>query len=294
MLLGAPVSDDDGTWGEVYWRALVEAWPDFLLVIDTSGKILFKNRVVPAGEIVGRYIWEFASGDGETRLKSKIREVTETKRAVVYENDGMGADGRFGAMYEVRAVPVLMDGKVERILWASSDISGRKRLEQQLVKAQKMEALGLFASGVAHDFNNILAVILASSDFAARKHPAILTLAPMFHEISEAVRRGRELTRRLLAFSRAQTIHPVPFELGGMLTSFTGLISRIVGADVELIVRAPSTPVTARTRGRPCPTGGSWRSRSPPSTSTPPSPRGTRGRGKAPSPRAACETRGWA
>ena len=65
MLLGAPVSDDDGTWGEVYWRALVEAWPDFLLVIDTSGKILFKNRVVPAGEIVGRYIWEFASGDGE-------------------------------------------------------------------------------------------------------------------------------------------------------------------------------------------------------------------------------------
>ena len=243
MLLGAPVSDD-GSWGDVYWRALVKASPDILLVIDTAGRILFTNRVVPTGDILGHHIWEYADTDAETRLKAKIREVTETKKAVVYENEGRRVDGTPGAMYEVRAVPVLIDGKVERILWASSDISERKRLEQQLMKAQKMEALGLFASGVAHDFNNILAVILASSDFAARKHPAVATLAPMFHEISEAVPRGRELTRRLLAFSRAQTIRPVPFELGGMLTSFTGLIRRIVGTDVELVVRAPGTPVT--------------------------------------------------
>jgi PAS domain S-box-containing protein len=120
--------------GTVYWRALVEASPDVVLVVEPSGTIVFTNRVDPvfAGrQIVGRPIWEFAVGDARQRLTEKVREVVETQKAVIYENPGFRSDGSEG-WYEVRAIPVLVDGRVDRIIWASTDITERKKAVAEL------------------------------------------------------------------------------------------------------------------------------------------------------------------
>jgi two-component system cell cycle sensor histidine kinase/response regulator CckA len=175
------VAIDAGEWDRVDWRALVEASPDVVLVIDVTGTILFVNRIVPmfAGrEVVGGKIWEFAVGDAITRLTEKLRQVVETRSAILYENPGRRPDGSPG-WYEVRAIPVVLEGKVDRIIWASSDISERKGLEEQLRQAQKMEAIGLLTGGVAHDFNNLLAVIMGYGGASDGPPPRGSPLSPM-------------------------------------------------------------------------------------------------------------------
>ena len=66
---------DERAWDDTYWKALVEASPDVILVVDTTGTILFANRLPANESIVGRKIWEFASGDGLKRLTEKLEQV---------------------------------------------------------------------------------------------------------------------------------------------------------------------------------------------------------------------------
>ncbi|MGH7298424.1 MAG: hybrid sensor histidine kinase/response regulator [Polyangiaceae bacterium] len=361
----------DRDWEGSLWRALVEASPDIVLVVDVDGTIVFSNRTpvfLAGATAVGRKIWEFAVGDAQARLQDKIREVVAGKKAVVYDHPGHRDDGTAG-WYHVRAVPVLVGGEVEHILWSSQDITERmnalerlefqarvldavsqpviastvegvitywneaaertfgyspaealgqkgnellrgryaegaydelvksvrspssawqgevtlhaksgeaitieasirvlrdetgkgllgitvmqdatmrRRLEEQLRQSQKMEAIGLLAGGVAHDFNNLLAVILGFSELAARKLPSGHPVTAQLSEVFDAARRGAELTRKLLAFSRKQIIQPRPVEVGTAVDYFTRMIRRIVGEDVELSVERPAGELVIR------------------------------------------------
>ena len=242
------MTSDASGWEATYWRSLVEASPDLVLVVDVTGTILFVNRVVPflaERGVVGRKMWEFAVGDAASRITEKLREVVESRKAVVYDNPGLRSDGSAG-WYEVRAIPVLVDGVVARVLWASSDISERKQLEERLRQSQKMEAVGLLAGGVAHDFNNLLAVVMGLGEVAARALPPDHPVGVHLRGIADAAKRGRNLTRQLLAFSRNQIIRPRLLDLGVTVSGFADMIRRIVGEDVAVIVEAPETSLTVR------------------------------------------------
>jgi two-component system cell cycle sensor histidine kinase/response regulator CckA len=126
------------------------------------------------------------------------------------------------------------------------DTTQRKRFEEQLRQSQKMEAIGLLAGGVAHDFNNLLAVILGFSELAARKLPTGHPVASQLTEVFDAARRGAELTRKLLAFSRKQIIQPRPVEVGTAVDDFSRMIRRIVGEDVELSIDRPAGELVIR------------------------------------------------
>jgi two-component system cell cycle sensor histidine kinase/response regulator CckA len=235
-------------WDGIYWRALVEASPDVVLVVDATGTILFTNRVAPAFAergVVGRKIWEFAVGDAAARLTETITQVIESRRAIVYEHPGFRTDGTRG-WHEVRAIPVVVEGKVDRVLWEATDITERKELEEQLRQSQKMEAIGQLAGGVAHDFNNLLAVIMGFSDLASRRLPPDHPVAEPLHQVIDAARRGGELTRKLLAFSRKQIIQPRALDLGGAVTDFARMIRRVVGEDVDLRVEQIGPSIVVR------------------------------------------------
>ncbi|MGE0404202.1 MAG: ATP-binding protein, partial [Kofleriaceae bacterium] len=108
----------------------------------------------------------------------------------------------------------------------------KQDLEEQVRQAQKLESLGLLAGGVAHDFNNILAVIGSSIGMLADVVPA--SDADLVAEIERAVRRGASLTRQLLAFSRKQVIAPVVLDVNQVVEETRKMLRRMVGEDVKL------------------------------------------------------------
>jgi two-component system cell cycle sensor histidine kinase/response regulator CckA len=232
------VPDEGQDWDGTYWRALMSASPDIVLVVDPSGTILFINRILPdyvKSPVVGQKIWEFATAGGEERLSAKLGEVVATRKAVAYESPGLK-----GAWFDVLAVPVIVDGRVDRIIWSSTDISARKHLEEQLREAHKMNAVGTLAGGVAHDFNNLLSVVLGYASLVSRKMNAGDPRRADLEEIERAAQRAVALTRQLLAFGRQQILQPRIVNLNDVATSMARMLRRLIGEDIELTVVASS------------------------------------------------------
>ncbi|MBN1379142.1 MAG: transporter substrate-binding domain-containing protein [Gammaproteobacteria bacterium] len=114
------------------------------------------------------------------------------------------------------------------------DITERRNLEDRLQQAQKMEAVGRLAGGVAHDYNNMLGVILGYTELALEKTRPADPLHDDLKEIFNAARRSTELTRQLLAFSRKQTVHPKVLDLNETLKGMFKMLRRLLGEDIDL------------------------------------------------------------
>ncbi len=112
------------------------------------------------------------------------------------------------------------------------------RTQQQLLHAQKMEAIGRLAGGIAHDFNNILSVILTCADMSLAQLEAAHPLHSELTEIRRAGERAADLTRQLLAFSRQQVMQPRVLDLSEVIRNMERMLRRILGEDVQLSVRA--------------------------------------------------------
>jgi PAS domain S-box-containing protein len=128
-------------------------------------------------------------------------------------------------------------------LWSGEDITDRMQLELELRQAQKLEAIGQLAGGVAHDFNNILAAIIG---FGSLVHMKMAREDPLRHYIDEilaASKRAASITQRLLAFSRKQIIRPQEVDLNEIIRFSLRMLHRLLRADIELITDLAPVPL---------------------------------------------------
>lgn len=117
----------------------------------------------------------------------------------------------------------------------AADITDLKKMESQLLQARKMEAVGRLAGGVAHDFNNMLSVILGKTEMALEDIDPNQTLYADLEEIRTAAQRSADVTRQLLAFARKQAIAPKVVNLNSTIESILKMLRRLIGENIDLI-----------------------------------------------------------
>jgi PAS domain S-box-containing protein len=123
------------------------------------------------------------------------------------------------------------------------DITERRLLEEQLRQSQKLEAIGRLASGVAHDFNNILMSIMGSADLLMMEQSNDESARAEASEIKQSVQRGAGLTRQLLAFSRRQPSSPRLMSIGEVIGGMDTMLRRLIGPEIDFELVRPTTQV---------------------------------------------------
>ena len=140
--------------------------------------------------------------------------------------------GRYYINYD-RAIE-WTDGRLVRMQIAT-DITDLKKMETQLLQAQKMESVGRLAGGIAHDFNNMLGVILGHTELALLQADENHDLYSDLKEIQTAAKRSADITKQLLAFARKQTISPRQLDLNTTVERMLNMLHRLIGENIDLV-----------------------------------------------------------
>ncbi|MDT8368658.1 MAG: PAS domain S-box protein [Longimicrobiales bacterium] len=231
-------------------RAVEQAGEAFILA-DREGCVEYVN---PAFEAITGYSRDEVLGENPRFLQSGEHDAAHY--AALWETLQRGETwrGRFvnqrkdGSHYTADAVisPVLDDaGEAVHFVAVQRDVTEQIEIADMLVQSQKLESLGQLAGGVAHDFNNMLSVILGSAELALGQVEKDDPMHSALSEIKIAARRSAALTRHLLAFARRQTVQPHVVDLNAEVESMLGMLRRLIGEDLEFVWRPAHEVVAA-------------------------------------------------
>jgi PAS domain S-box-containing protein len=223
---------------EVRFRELIENAGDAFFLHDVKGRIIDANdRACDSLGYTREELLALRMRDIEQKFNdldiSRIFEKIRVGSPVTRDGVHLRKDGSEFPV-EVRLGKFHWRGHLLCIALAR-DITERMHLEQQLLQAQKMEAVGQLAGGIAHDFNNLLTVITSYSDLGMAKLAPDDRVTAYLQQIQKASERATQLTRQLLAFSRRQTIEPRAVNFNDLILGLDGMLRRIISEDIELV-----------------------------------------------------------
>jgi two-component system, cell cycle sensor histidine kinase and response regulator CckA len=234
-------------------RQLQESQSRLALIVDSSqdaiigknldGTITHWNKGAEhiygytAGEVIGKPISILAPKDRPDEIHGILEKIRQGGRVEYFETVRVRKDGQ-RLNLSISVSPIRdAHGEVIGASAIARDVTNQKRAEELLRQAQKMEAVGRLAGGVAHDFNNVLGIVTACCELLrSRVEPNGVT--QFIDNISEAAKRGASLTRQLLIFSRRQVgLQPRLLDLNDSLKEVVKLLRPLMGDDVQIIVR---------------------------------------------------------
>ena len=203
-----------------FGAALLDGPDPFAAAIVEANPALSQMSGVPAGpgKPFAELIEASSRADAAARIAAGHAHAIEVKLA--------GPDARVAHLY----LTVFGEGTVAYLV----DVSEQKQIELQLIQAQKMQAIGQLAGGVAHDFNNLLTAIQLRLDELLQRHPVGDPSYEGLNEIRQTGVRAADLVRKLLAFSRKQTVQRETLDLGELISEFEVLLRRLLREDVKL------------------------------------------------------------
>ena len=177
-----------------------------------------------------------------------VAEYMNNRRAAATV-DWKRKDGTVITVHMIGREVLSPDGKAECAEVMVEDVTERKTLEKQLVQAQKFEAIGQLAGGVAHDFNNMIGAILGWADLGIEETEINSRLHRHFHKVHQQAERAAALTRQLLAFARRQILEPRNVDLNQIVIETVSLLEKVIGSNIE--IKADLAPDLAVVRADP-------------------------------------------
>jgi PAS domain S-box-containing protein len=230
---------------QLFSKSVIESLPGiFYLYTYPELRLILWNREHESllgygiGEIVGRHVTDWHVPESKEAVLNVIEDVM-TKGSASIEASLLTKDGR--------SVPFILTGiKFEAqgqlyLMGIGTDIRERKRaeadaekLQAHLIQVQKMESVGRLAGGVAHDFNNMLGVILGYSELVLNQVESGHPMYSALQGIQQAAQRSADLTRQLLAFARKQTVAPKVLDLNETVASMLNMLRRLIGENIDL------------------------------------------------------------
>ena len=256
MLLETRVADRTASLkrSEQQMRLITDSIPALVAYVDSDRSYRYINRgyqdwfgLDPAQPhaVSAR---EFLGDDTYAQIKPHVTQALRGE-AVTFEYDVRTVDGRNLVARTTLIPEVAADGTVAGCFELTFDITDQRRSHELIAQAQKMDALGQLTGGLAHDFNNILTVILGSLSALAEEPSAKIHAAEYIHPAIEAARRGSELIKGLLSFSRKHPVETSVVDISKIVVAVDKLVRRSLPEAITLRVQLESKPLAARLDG---------------------------------------------
>jgi PAS domain S-box-containing protein len=214
---------------------VVSCTPGQPILVETVNRTMERALGISRLVMRSRRISDILPRETSERLEGAIEACAMSGEPARYEQV-TEFDGE-ERVYEVALAPVSSsDGRTVRVVGSARDLTERRKSEQQLRQAQKMEAVGQLTGGVAHDFNNLLQVVKGNLELLASELAGVMTpsIERRLRDATAGADRGAKLTRQLLAFSRRQPLAPRPTDVGALIVSMADMLDRTLGETVEV------------------------------------------------------------
>ncbi len=234
------------------FRSLIENAPDLIAVLDAQGTVLYASPSVARllsstpEEFVGSNAFEAIHPDDQAALSRGLsRLMAEPGRIETGVFHFRGPDGDY-RMLECTVRNLLDNPDVAGLVVNARDVTEHKALEESFFKAQKMEALGRLAGGLAHDFNNILTAILGNVELLLMRASPGTEEQRLAQAIQEAAESGARVSRQLTAFAKGQVVKPVNLDLRYSVQVVARTLLPILGEDIRLDMEFDEVPTVVR------------------------------------------------